>query len=399
MPVDLGLRLLRSGYRALPEDRAGHGGRDPFATRLLGRRAVVVRGRAGARLFYDASRVRRSGAIPAALANLLFGRGAVHGLDGEEHLARKAMFLEILTPDRVDALAAAIGDDLARRVERWDGREVTVFDELVEVYGAAVLAWAGVRLPPAQALRTSRRLATIVDGFGGAGTAYPRAWAARVRCNRWARGLVEDVRAGRLAAPEGTALAVIAASDLPAGVAGVELLNVLRPTVAVAWPGTFLARDLAEHPQWRPLLRDDPDGERGTAFGHEVRRTCPFVPALAGRITRDSELDGVRLSPGDRVVLDVPGTNRHPDAWDEPDRFLPERFLGVLPDPFGFVPQGGGDTRTGHRCPGEPLTVRILAETARVLAGADLRVVGDGSHDPTRIPTLPRAGLRVRSNA
>jgi fatty-acid peroxygenase len=398
VPTDLGLHLWRSGYRALPEERRAHAGADVFETSLLGTRAVVVRGREGARLFYDESAVERASAVPAPLKNLLFGRGAVHGLDGADHQARKQLFFEILSEERVDALAATVGRDLERRVERWPGGEVTVFDELVEVYGAAVLAWAGIVLPAARATRASHRLATIVDGFGGAAAAYPRAWAARLRMNRWARRLVEDVRSGRGNPPAGSALRVLADSDLDPAVAGVELLNVLRPTVAVAWPGTFLARELAAHPQWRPLLHDDPAGERRRAFGHEARRTCPFVPALAGRVTSPIEIDGTRAEPGDLLVLDVPGTDQDPAWWSEPETFLPERFLpDAMPDAFAFVPQGGGDPHTGHRCPGEPLTVRILAETARVLAATGYETVGDTDHDPSRMPTLPRRGLVVRA--
>lgn len=400
MSVDLGLHLWRSGYRALPEERARHRGASAFETRLAGHRAVVVRGRDGARLFYDTSVVQREGAVPRVLADLLFGRGAVHGTDGAEHATRKGMFLDILTAERTEPLALAIGRDLERRVDSWRGREVVVFDELVEVYGAAVLAWAGADVGPGRARTLSHRLAAIVDGFGGQGLAYPRAWSARVRADRWAKRLVGSVREGRLAAPTDSVLALIATGpgrDLDPRLAGVELLNILRPTVAVAWPGTFLAGELVEHPQWRDLLRDDV-GDRRTAFGHEVRRTCPFVPALAGKVSSPAEIDGIRLEPGDRLVLDVPGTHQDPALWSEPDRFLPERFDGVMPDPFGFVPQGGGDPRTGHRCPGEPLTVRILAETARVLAGTEYTATST-SYDPTRIPTLPRGGLTIRSTA
>jgi fatty-acid peroxygenase len=182
-------------------------------------------------------------------------------------------------------------------------------------------------------------------------------------------------------------------ADLDARVAGVELVNVLRPTVAVAWPATFLARELLRHPQWRGMLGDQASR---MAFGHEVRRTCPFVPALAGRARRGAEIGGTTIRSGDLIVLDVPGTNQHPAAWEEPERFLPERFADLMPDPFAFVPQGGGDARTGHRCPGEALTVRILDETARVLAGVDYEPVTDTAHDPTRIPTLPARGLPVR---
>jgi hypothetical protein len=40
--------------------------------------------------------------------------------------------------------------------------------------------------------------------------------------------------------------------------------------------------------------------------------------------------------------------------------------------------------------------VAVLDETARVLAGLDYQPVGGTAEDPTRIPTLPEGGLRVR---
>ncbi|WP_051551264.1 cytochrome P450 [Nocardioides sp. URHA0020] len=399
MTVDLSWALWRAGYRALPEERSAHAGAPAYPSRLVGRRAVVVRGRDGTRLFYDPTVIQRRGAIPPPLADLLFGRGAVHGLDDEAHAERKAMFLQVLAAERVEPLALAIGTDLQRRARSWRGRDVQLHSELVEVYGAAVLAWAGIDCTGAQARRTSHHLAHIVDGFGGAGAAYPRGWAARIRADRWARRLVQSVRDGQRRPPPGSPLELIATGpgrDLDARTAGVELLNLLRPTVAVAWPATFAALALAQHEQWRPLLRGDDASARRTAFGHEVRRTCPFVPALAGTARSTAEIHGERVEPGDLVVLDVPGTNHDAQAWTEPDEFLPERFADVEPDPYEFVPQGGGDPRTGHRCPGEPLTVRMLAETLRVLAEVDYAVVSSPSYDATRIPTLPARGLMVR---
>lgn len=396
MTGDLAAQLLRRGYLALPREHRDHGGADVFETSVLGRRAVVLRGRDGARMFYDPDVVEREGAVPAPLANLLFGRGAVYGTDGASHASRKRMFLDILDDGRVADLAATIGRDLERRVESWPGRTVVVFDEFVEVYGAAVQAWAGVVAEPTRIRRASRRLAAIVDGFGGAGRAYARAWAARLWADRWAERLVVGARGGRPEVRPDSVLALIATgpgADLDSRLAGVELLNILRPTVAVAWPATFLAREITRFPQWRELLSDP--GSR-VSFGHEVRRTCPFVPALAGRARRAARIGGTTVEPGDLVVLDVPGTNHHPAHWDEAERFLPERFDEVMPDPFAFVPQGGGDPTTGHRCPGEPLTVRILSETAGVLAQLDYEPVADTSHDPTRIPTLPARGLPVR---
>jgi fatty-acid peroxygenase len=184
----------------------------------------------------------------------------------------------------------------------------------------------------------------------------------------------------------------------------VELLNVLRTTVAVAWPGTFAVLALSEHPQWRENLRAlTPDGDgvdtRRVAFGHEVRRLYPFVPALAGRARRPMRAAGVDLKRGDRIVLDVVGTDQDPELWHDPKEFLPERFADVQPDPHTYVPQGGGDPATGHRCPGEPLTVRLLAETIGVFADLDFDVVTRPAYDPTRMPTRPEKGLVIRTRS
>jgi len=391
---DLAVRLWRRGYDALGRERDEHGGGDVFACRLLGRRAVVVRGAESARLFYDEDAVVRHRAVPAPLAALLFGRGAVHGLDGDAHRERKRMFLGLLTADAVDAVAAEVRADLERRASGWQGREVALFDELAEAYGVAMVAWAGIDCPAAEARAVAHRMAAIVDGFGVAPAAYARAWVARLRSNRWARRLVDDVRAGRRGAPPGTALATLASSKLPSKVAGVELLNLVRPTVAVAWPATFAALALAEHPEWRERLRDDA-GSR-VAFAHEVRRVYPFAPALAAKARRSAEAAGTLLGKGQRLVLDIVGTNVDPAAWPDAMTFRPERFAGRDPDPFAFVPQGGGDPRTGHRCPGEPLTVRLMAETAGVLATLGYDLVSAPAYDRERIPTRPAGGLVIR---
>ena len=394
---DLLPRLLQHGYHAVAADRAAHGVAestgDAYVSRLSGRRSVVLRGHDGVRLFYDESLVRRKGAIPFPLRGLLFGPGAVHALDDAAHKQRKAVFLDLLAAGRVAPVAASAAERLERRVGTWSDRSVPLYDELVEVYGRAVLEWGGVQEPPSRSRYWSRELARIVDGFGGNPRAYPRGWVARLRCTRWARRLVEETRSGARTPPPDSALAVWAATDLPATVAAVELLNVLRPTVAVAWLGAFAGLYLDEAPAWTTRLRTDLVTEDHVAFAQEVRRCAPFVPVLAGKVREATTHHGIRLRKGDRVVLDVWGTDQWAPYWQDPATFRPERFLADEPGPFDFVPQGGGP-RTGHRCPGEPLTLLLLAETVRVLAHVD-RSVAPGAHHVTlaRMPTLPEDGL------
>jgi fatty-acid peroxygenase len=391
---ELSVQLLRRGYEALTSNVRELGQDRSYLARMLGRRALVVWGAEGARLFYDDTLVQRAGAVPPPLARLLFGKGAVHGLDGEAHLLRKAVFLEVLEPSRVGELADGVCRALSQRVLGWPSRgEVSVFTELVEVYGSSVLRWAGIELSEEESRRRSHELARIVDGFGGAGYAYARAAVARRRSNRWAAGLIGRVRRGDLQPPRDSALWVLAlgqGAELDEATAGIELLNILRPTVGVAWLGTFAALALDLFPEWRARLVADEEGARHR-FAQEVRRTAPFAPALAARVRARIERFGVR-------VLDVLSTNHDPRRWPDPVRFDPTRFQDGDPGPYDLVAQGGGDPRSGHKCPGEPLATAILRETAGCLAAVDYTVVSDPSYDPRRIPTLPTDGLRVRAN-
>jgi fatty-acid peroxygenase len=101
---------------------------------------------------------------------------------------------------------------------------------------------------------------------------------------------------------------------------------------------------------------------------------------------------------GDRLLLDVIGIAHHESRWPAPRLFDADRFLDhdevAAESAFDLVPQGGGHP-SGHRCPGESLTLRLLSETIRVLAGLDLEVT-PGATDAARMPTLPAGSNRVR---
>ncbi len=62
-----------------------------------------------------------------------------------------------------------------------------------------------------------------------------------------------------------------------------------------------------------------------------------------------------------------------------------------------LVPQGGGDPRTGHRCPGEQITVAVLAALAVRLARLEADLPEQDVTIPLhRIPSLPRSGIVLR---
>jgi fatty-acid peroxygenase len=395
--LDRSVAFLTEGYTFFVR-RFRRWGADAFETRLLGRRALCARGHEAARLFYDASRIRQARMVPRPIRRTLFGEGAVHLLDGDEHRHRKAMFLSVTTdPAALAALSQIAAQRWEAAASRWEaGTRVVLFDQAVVTLGEIAFDWAGIPVEPIEAARRARDLARIVDGFGSVGLRQARAR----RAEPWAQRLIRAVRAGQLDPPAGSALRVVASHRdlddelLDPRTAAVELLNIVRPTVAVAWFATFAALALHTHPEWRARLTDDDDLLE--AFAHEVRRCYPFTPALADRARRNFVWRGDRVSRDRMVVLDVYGTCHHPALWPDPERFNPERFVDREPDPFAFVPQGGGDPATGHRCAGEKVTVQLLKAATRLLTRLDYDVPEQDLRYPLRrMPSHPRSGLVI----
>ncbi|AKT51606.1 cytochrome P450 [Arsenicicoccus sp. oral taxon 190] len=408
---DRTLDFLRRGYGFSDAWRRELRDLDPRSVaripmRLLGRRALLVRGDEGVRLFYDTSAVKRHGAMPLPIRGPLFGAGAVHGLDDEEHRHRKAMFVGIAYDDaQVARLMPLVEQEWRRTLQQWrrDGGG-DVYDAAVVAYGRAIMTWAGVDVPTAEQDRWARRLAQIVDGFGSLSPAHLVAWLNRTRCDRWAASLVRRARSGALRPQPGTALQVISEHRdlrgelLDEHTAAVELQNVIRPTIAVSRFAAFAARALHENPWWTErIARESAErgtlvgGREATAFAEEVRRVYPFVPMLPSIARRDLTWQDQQIQAGDRIFIDIVGTNRDERHWDSPRTFDPRRFLDVDRESIEhFVPQGGGDVRTGHRCPGEKIAVGVLAITVAAMSEPGLQVDPHNlAFDTTRLPTKP----------
>lgn len=397
--LDSTLALLREGYEFISK-RCDRLRSDAFVTRLMLHRAVCVRGADAARMFYAPGRFTRDGAMPPTALKLLQDRGSVNPLDGDAHRHRKAMFLGVLTPAATDRLAAAARDAWRARAAGWAGGEVVLFDELEGALCRAACAWAGVPVTEADADRRTREFRAMIDGSGSVG---PRNWKGlllRNRTERWARAVV--ARAQAAAAGNATPLAAVAAHRdrkgrlLPVEVAAVELINLLRPTVAVARYVVFAALALHDHPDWRERLRHGRE-EDVDAFVEEVRRFYPFFPLVGGRVREPFEWRGELFPVGTWVLLDLYGTNRDAAAWPQPDVFRPERFLERDATPFDFVPQGGGDAAQGHRCPGEGPTVALMKAAVRWLVDEIEYDVPeqDLSVNLARIPAEPASRFRI----
>lgn len=294
--LDSTASLLATGFSWLPS-RWRRSGQSAVRARLLGKPAIALRGPDAIPYFYDEQHVRRSGAVPKAVQKTLFGEGAVQTLDGDEHRVRKAMFLGILTdPNRVDALVrrtAEAWDDAARR---WISEpSVVLFDEAAQVITRAVCGWAGVPLDDKDVPLWAKQFVATVDGFATPTVRHWQARLARKRLEGWLTRLIVATRngaAGSLSDTTGSESVVELVAhhrDADGGllkprIAAVELLNILRPTVAVSWFVTFAAHAMHRWPEQRERVREG-DADDLEAFAQEVRRFYPFAPFVGGRAT------------------------------------------------------------------------------------------------------------------
>ncbi|WP_246016768.1 cytochrome P450 [Micromonospora pisi] len=366
----------------------------------MGQPTVGLCGPDAARFFYDEEHIRRHGAIPEPVQATLFGHGAVHTLDGESHRHRKEMFVSLMTGEAITRLVDRTIEEWDEAVDSWvPGQPVTLFDETSRVITRAVCAWVGLRVKDDDVPALASDLVAMVDGFGTLGPRHWQARLARKRREEWAARLVDEVRRGVAEVEDGSAVDVVArhrgvdGKPLDARIAGVELLNVVRPTVAVCWFVAFAAHALHRWPVFRARLRSG--GAAYTeAFVHEVRRFYPFAPFVGGRAVKDLSWRGEPIPAHAIVLLDLYGQNHSPQLWPDPYAFRPERFLDREIDPFELIPQGGGDPRTGHRCPGETTTVALLRALTPRLAALGHEVPDqDLSISLTRVPARVTSGF------
>jgi fatty-acid peroxygenase len=370
---------------------------------------VCLQGRHAAAVFYDEQRFQRAGAVPRRVVTSLFGKGGVQGLDGATHRRRKELFLSLMSQPRLQSLLEVTEEEFQLAVAHWQEQDqVVLFNEVSRVLTRAVCRWAGVPLPPQEVAARARDFTDMVDAFGGVG---PRLWKgklARGRAEAWGRAVIRAIRAHGLR-PESLAAAPVIAAHrdelgalLPEKIAAVELINVLRPTVAITWYVTFAALALREHAKVRERLTTDPGAFEANGYAHrfiqEVRRYYPFTPFVGAKVKQAFQWNGHHFAEGQLALLDVYGSLRDPEVWTEPDRFLPDRFENWHGTAYDFIPQGGGPP-LGHRCAGEWITLQTLLVAVRYLTcHIDYEVVADQdlSLDLSRMPTAPNSGVVLR---
>ena len=151
--------------------------------------------------------------------------------------------------------------------------------------------------------------------------------------------------------------------------------------IALAWTFYLLGHNRPAFDQLRqeveyvlegrsPTFEDVPRLDFTRRVFQESLRLFPPAWATARQAYADDEIDGFRIPRNATITVSPWITQRHPDFWEDPERFDPDRFLPERCEgrpPLAYFPFGAG----GRRCIGEGFA---LLEATLVLATLVQRV-------------------------
>lgn len=401
--LDHSISLLKEGYEYI-SNRLRNFQTDVFEARMLGKKVICIAGKEAAELFYDSKKFQRQDTAPNRLMQTLIGKNSVQTLDGAEHRHRKRMFLNALTEEKTMELLDITKLEWEKALDRWEKKtEIVFYEEIKSVLCRSAFKWIGYPIHEEKEQQYIDELSAMFETPASIG---PTHWVGRNKRNRAEKKieeLVVKVRAGNVQVQKDSILnQFIFHKDLEGNVldvetTAVEIINILRPVVAISIYICFIAMALAQFPHERVKLKKAPG--YGHLFIQEVRRYYPFFPFIVAKTKTTFSWKGYTFKEGELVLLDIYGTNRDPNSWESPDEFQPERFASWHEDRFSFIPQGGGNDETNHRCPGEHLTVEVMELSLDYLLNKmDYEIPEQDMYiDMSKIPCIPESKVILKN--
>jgi cytochrome P450 len=123
----------------------------------------------------------------------------------------------------------------------------------------------------------------------------------------------------------------------------------------------------------------------------EAMRLYPPVSIVARQAIADAKVGGVTIPAKGVLVLSAYTTHRHPQFWDNPEEFDPDRFSPERSEKqhrFAYFPFLGGR----HQCLGQPLAM-LEGQLILALVAQHCHFSALPGH-----PTEPLPGLALRLN-
>jgi cytochrome P450 len=351
----------------------------------------------------------------------LLGDRSVLVLDGDEHLAQRRMLLPPFHGDAVRRYAQTVREVTAAEVDTWPLRAPFPVRDRVQRVTLEVIMRAVVGIRDDRRLAELRRLLPRLLDIRGVDLAIFTVWPgfARTRPARHVRPyslrrrldaiLDDEIHERRAGQGDDDVLSLlVAARDGDGNPMSDQELRDQLMTLLVAGHETtatglaWAFERLSRHPGVLERVYAEIDGGEGDdyldAVVKETLRVRPVIQDVLRLVTRPVVIAGGRVDPGALVVPAIELVHMDPDVYPDPGAFRPERFLGVKPGTYTWLPFGGGP----RRCIGAAFA---LMEMRVVLATVLERVrlattVAPGERQRLKHITLvPHRGARIAIDA
>ncbi len=298
---------------------------------------------------------------------VMLGDHSLLGIDEDEHMRQRKLLLPPFKGQRMQQYESVVAEIAAEEISHWpDGTElasdkpmqrITLRAILRAVFGAEGerLHTLEAMIPRWTALGSRLVLAPWLQRSLGSRSPWSRFLALRGQLD----AIFDELIAVAKADPELNqrtdvlALLVQARHEDDTPMSNAEIRDELVTLLAAGHETTahtlaWAIERIRRHPAVLARLVQEA-AEGGKAYREatirEVQRSRPVI-AFAGRVVRKPfELGGYQLQPHTRVLLAACLTHYDPALFAHPDRFDPDRFMGVVPDTYSWIPFGGGIRR------------------------------------------------------
>jgi cytochrome P450 len=167
---------------------------------------------------------------------------------------------------------------------------------------------------------------------------------------------------------------------------------------SLAWTFERLLRTPHAYDRLRDVARSEPANGDADAYVeatiHEGMRARPVIPIIGRRVMVPWQLGEYRLPAESAILMSILLLHHREDVYPDPFAFRPERFVGVKPGTYTWIPFGGGI----RRCLGATLAMAEQRVVLRTVARRTDLTAPDPRPEKARhrnVTMIPEFGARV----